>query len=236
MKIRNITFAVLFAIMLASIFVLPAQAAKPTVNNTFYFGAVPVATPIDGEKTLTEDGTIIHNKGITTVYGMFYRTPEMTAAQNIGHIHIETNFDFVIAETKTAKYVYKEQEYSVDYYVGKGLAVSKMTIIFGENSQGAPVDSPFGKGTMEAISFAKVTSTFSTTSWLPSDGKGYLVAARGTGDFEKAMLISDFATFPMISPLLGRIVRITVGFDGSTMPVGAFPPTGIGSGILIQYK
>ena len=235
-KMLTTIFAIL--IMLSLILLLPVQATKPEINDNIYFGCLALSVT-DGDKTMTGDGTVIHNKGIESVFGLFYKTPSMSAAVNIGHMHCVTNFEFVITGTETKTLRIGGVDTLVTYYVGEGVTTGKWTIIFGENSQGNPTTvNPFGIGTIEGISVSKVTSTYTTADWFPGESKGLLVATHGTGDFENAKLMSDYTGYSIVSAPLGniRVPRITVGFDGSTSALPGFPLDGIGTGVLTYHK
>ena len=72
-KTKILGFLVSIAFV-ASIVFIPVNAAKPTVNNTVYFGALAIKDRTDGVITWSGDGSVLHNKGAISVFALFYKT------------------------------------------------------------------------------------------------------------------------------------------------------------------
>jgi hypothetical protein len=207
-KIAVIVLALALVVMFAM--VAPAMACKTaTKPEVVPFGltAAMIHDIADGTFWWTGGGTTLHVRGLTKE--MAFLVGAIPNTVNYGFATITTDYVF---NTATGKGIYTrtwEMTFVTPYYYYKP----------GTPPTGNP--NPYGIGTLEGIEVGKATSimyqlkgdgSFNEATLSLADFKGILVAAQGTGDFKKAILLADTLGYPFGPPGMPPVtIRINLG-------------------------
>lgn len=201
---KKVVIVLAFALSMMFPMVAPAMACKPEVIP-FGLTAATIHDIADGTFWWTGEGTILHVRGLTKEVAFTAGPTPYTIVYGLATITTDYVFN-----TITGKGIYIrtwEITLVTPYYMYKP----------GNPPTGAP--NPYGIGTLEGIEVGKATSiiyqlvgdgSFNDAGLSLVDFTGKLVAAHGTGDFEKATLFAGTLGYPF--EVQGHlIVRINVG-------------------------